>query len=162
MKIDPERLKLFILDSGLVSGDDFERAQNKAVETGKSVGDILVESGKISDDDLRRLHAYILGIPFVNLEQEKIDPNVLSTIPEPIARNHNIVSYRLEGGALEGAMLDPEDLEAIDFIKKKAGLKIKFAREPRKYFRAYFAPDFFRSSSRISRSRASFFCSIAG
>ncbi|MEK7567220.1 MAG: GspE/PulE family protein [Patescibacteria group bacterium] len=125
MKIDPERLKLFILDSGLVSGDDFERAQNKAVETGKSVGDILVESGKISDDDLRRLHAYILGIPFVNLEQEKIDPKVLSTIPEPIARNHNIVSYRLEGGALEVAMLDPEDLEAIDFIKKKAGLKIK-------------------------------------
>lgn len=125
MRIDPERLKLFILDSELVSKDDFDEAQKKADETGKDVGDILVESGKISDDDLRRLHAYILGVPFVNLEQEKIDPKILSVIPEPVARNHNIVSYRLEGDTLEVAMLDPEDLEAIDFIKKKAGLKIK-------------------------------------
>ena len=125
MKIDPERLKLFILDSGLVSKDDLEQVQKKADETGKDIGDVLVEGGKISDDDLRRLHAYILGVPFVNLEQEKIDPRVLSIIPEPIARNHNIISYRLEGDNLEVAMLDPEDLEAIDFIKKKAGFKVK-------------------------------------
>ena len=125
MKIDPERLKLFILDSELVSKEDFGRALQKAAEAGKSVEDVLVESGKISDDDLRRLHAYILGVPFVNLEQEKIDPKVLGFIPEPIARNHNIVAYRREGEYLEVAMLDPDDLEAIDFIKKKVNLKIK-------------------------------------
>ncbi len=125
MRIEPERLKLFILDSELVSKEDFDSAEKKASETGKNIGDVLVEEGKVSDDDLRRLHAYILGVPFVNLEQEKIDPRVLEVIPEPVARNHNIVPYRLEGGALEVAMLDPEDLEAIDFIKKKAGLKIK-------------------------------------
>ncbi|QQG45981.1 MAG: Flp pilus assembly complex ATPase component TadA [Candidatus Niyogibacteria bacterium] len=125
MKIDPERLKLFILDSELISKDDFERAQKKATDSGKDIADVLVESGKISDDDLRRLHAYILGVPFVNLEQEKIDPRVLGIIPEPIARSHNIVAYRLEGGNLEVAMLDPQDLAAIDFIKKKANLKIK-------------------------------------
>src|SRR3989338_5721524 len=125
MRIEPERLKLFILDSELVSKGDFESAEKKAADTGKKIEDVLVEDGKISDDDLRRLHAYILGVPFVNLEQEKIDPRVLEVIPEPIARNHNIVPYKLEGGSLEVAMLDPEDLEAIDFIKKKAGLKIK-------------------------------------
>lgn len=125
MKLDPERLKLFILDSELVSKDDFAEAEKKAAETGKHVGDVLIEEGKISEDDLRRLHAYIIGVPFVNLEEEKIDPQVLSVIPEPVARNHNIVAYRLEGGTLEVAMLDPEDLAAIDFIKKKSNFKIK-------------------------------------
>src|SRR3989338_2543232 len=96
MRIEPERLKLFILDSELVSKGDFESAEKKATDTGKNIEDVLVEDGKISDDDLRRLHEYILGVPFVNLEQEKIDPRVLEVIPEPIARNHNIVPYKLE------------------------------------------------------------------
>src|SRR3989338_2609254 len=125
MKLDSERLKLFIIDSELVTKEDLKKAEVKAGELGKYVGDVLVEEGKISEDDLRRLHAYIIGVPFVNLEGERIDPKVLGLIPEPIARNHNIISYRLEGDTLEVAMLDPEDLEAIDFIKKKAGFKVK-------------------------------------
>ena len=47
----------------------------------------MVSGGKVSEDDLRGLQAYILGIPFVELEKEKIDFAVLSLIPEPIARN---------------------------------------------------------------------------
>jgi len=125
MKLDSERLKLFILDSELVTKEDLESAERKAAEAGKYVGDVLVEEGKISEDDLRRLHAYIIGVPFVSLEEEKIDSKILGLIPEPIARNHNVVAYRLDGDTLEVAMLDPEDLEAIDFIKKKSNLKIK-------------------------------------
>ena len=48
----------------------------------------------------------------------------MSLIPEPIARNHNIVAYKKNKDELEVAMLDPEDLGTIDFIKKKANLKI--------------------------------------
>ena len=70
------------------------------------------------------MEAYILGIPFVNLEKEKITPEVLKIIPEPIARSHNIVAFRKSGQSLEVAMLDPEDLGTIDFIRKKANLKI--------------------------------------
>ncbi|HDH99070.1 MAG TPA: type II/IV secretion system protein, partial [bacterium] len=59
------------------------------------------------------------GIPFVNLEKEIIDPNILKIIPEPIAKSHNIVSFRKKGNNLEVAMLDPEDLKTIEFIRKK-------------------------------------------
>jgi hypothetical protein len=70
------------------------------------------------------MQAYILGIPFVDLKSEKLPFEVLSLIPEPIARNHNIVAFKKTDTALEVAMLDTEDLTAIDFIKKKVGLKI--------------------------------------
>jgi len=124
MRIEPERLKSFILDSELVSEREFGAAEKKAAETGKSLGEILVEEGKISETDLAKLQAYILGIPFVNLEHEKLPEDVLSIIPEPIARTHNIVAYRKTGNSLEVAMLDPENLATIDFIRKKANLKI--------------------------------------
>lgn len=124
MRVEPKKLKMFLLDSGLVKGDDILSAEKKAKKSGEDVGDVLVSAGKISEDDLRRMRAYILGIPFVNLEKIKIIPEVLSLIPEPIARNHNIVAYKRTGSELEVAMLDPGDLETIDFIKKKSNLKI--------------------------------------
>ena len=124
MKVETKKLKLFLLDSGLISSKDITEAEKKVKKTGEDLGDVLVSGGKISEDDLRRLEAYIVGIPFVGLEKEKIDFAVLSLIPEPIARNHNIVAYRKNKDELEVAMLDPEDLGTIDFIKKKANLKI--------------------------------------
>jgi type IV pilus assembly protein PilB len=66
----------------------------------------------------------VLGIPFVNLRNQKIPFETLSLIPEPIARTHNIVAFKKSDTGLEVAMLDVNDLSAIDFIKKKVSLKI--------------------------------------
>ncbi len=124
MHIDESQLESFIQDSGLVSKADIEAAKVSSLETGQSIGKLLVSKGVISDDDLRRMQAYILGIPFVDLKNQKLDFGVLSLIPEPIARNHNIVAFKKTSDTLEVAMLDTEDLTAIDFVKKKVRLKI--------------------------------------
>ena len=71
MKVETKKLKLFLLDSGLITSKDITEAENKVKKTGEYLGDALVSGGKISEDDLRRLEAYILGIPFVGLEKEK-------------------------------------------------------------------------------------------
>lgn len=125
MKIDNRQLKAFLLDAGLISEKDIDDAIKSAEESGKRLGDLLVTGGKLSPKDLGRVQGYILGIPFVNLEGEKIDPQILQIIPEPIARTHNIVAYKKTGQDLEVAMLDPEDLETIEFIKKTSNLNIK-------------------------------------
>ncbi|MEK7150574.1 MAG: GspE/PulE family protein [Patescibacteria group bacterium] len=125
MRIDPKQLKSFLLDSGLVSERDIDQAIKRANEQHQKIGDVLVMSGKITAQDFGRIEGYILGIPFVNLEGEKIDQEILHIIPEPIARAHNVVAYKRTKNDLEVAMLDPEDLETIDFIQKKSNLTIK-------------------------------------
>jgi len=124
MILKEEQLEKFILDSGLVDKSALQKSKQEAEEKGQPLGDILVSSGKISKDDLRRIAAYILGIPFVDLNDQKLDFDVISLIPEPIARKHNIIAFKKTDKCLEVAMLDIEDLGAIDFIKKKTGLKI--------------------------------------
>ena len=124
MLIAKDQFKKFVIDSGLVSRADFEAAEKEAAEKDVKTGDILSASGKISKDDLKRIEAYILGIPFVDLSGQKLDFDTLALIPEPIARNHNIVAFRKAVDSLEVAMLDTDDLAAIDFVKKKVGLKI--------------------------------------
>ncbi len=124
MQIDEEQLKKSILESGLVSRTDFDVTVKKAEEKKQKFGNILLSDGKISETDLKRMEAFVLGIPFVNLVDVKIDFSVLSLIPEPIARNYNIVAYKKSENGLEVAMLDVDDLPVIDFIKKRSGLKI--------------------------------------
>ena len=124
MRVGPEQLKSFILDAGLIKEAQFDEAQEKAKKTNQRIEDVLVQGGLITQEKLTKLEAYILGIPFVNLEKEIIAPEILKIIPEPIVRSHNIISFRKSGDNLEVAMLDPEDLGTIEFIKKKAGLKI--------------------------------------
>jgi type IV pilus assembly protein PilB len=124
MKVEPQQLKAFILDAGLVSEDQFDKAQKKAKRKRQRVEDVLIKEGLVTQEKLSELEAYILGIPFVSLEKEIIPPEVLKIIPEPIARSHNIIAFRKRGTDLEVAMLDPEDIRTIEFIKKKANLKI--------------------------------------
>ncbi len=124
MYIEEQQLKTFIVDSGLVSKKDIADAEKEARSKKTGLGEILVVQGKLSEDDLRKTQAYILGIPFVDLKGQKIDFTVLSLVPEPIARSHNIVAFKKTSDTLEVAMLDTDDLHAIDFIKKKVGLRI--------------------------------------
>ncbi len=124
MVIEQQQLKAFLFDAGLLTQEQFEAVRQTAQQTGKTIEDVLVQNQIISPDDLARLKAYILGIPFINLEKETIDPNLLRIIPEPVARSHNIIVFKKSGRALEVAMLDPEDLKTIEFVAKKAKLKI--------------------------------------
>ncbi|MDD5145477.1 MAG: GspE/PulE family protein [Candidatus Pacebacteria bacterium] len=124
MKVEPGQLKAFLLDASLITEEQFGEAQKKAKGCDKKIEDVLISDGLISQEELIKLEAYILGIPFVNLEKEIILPEILKIIPEPIARSNNIIAFRKSGQNLEVAMLDPEDLRTIEFIKKTSDYKI--------------------------------------
>ena len=124
MNVSDAQLKSFLADGGLVSAKDFDRAALEAQQTGQSVGDILTAQNAIGEDELRRTYAYLLGIPFVSLLGASIEHETLSLIPEPIARRHNLVAYTHEGGEIEVALLDIDDLAAIEFLKTTAAIKI--------------------------------------
>ncbi|MBI4119856.1 MAG: type II/IV secretion system protein [Parcubacteria group bacterium] len=124
MQISPEKLKKFLTDSGLVTEKNWDLAAAEAKETGRRAEEALLKRNLVSEEILLKAKAYLLGIPFVDLANEVIDPELLRIIPEAIARHNNIAAFRKSGGNLEVAMLDPDDLQTIDFIKKKSGLNI--------------------------------------
>ena len=124
MRIENSQLKAFVLDAGLISKKKLDQAEKKAKKAKKRLGDFLVKEELITQEELTKLQAYILGIPFINLEKEKIKKETLQIIPEPIAKRHNIIAFNKKGKDLEVAMLNPDDLQTIEFIKKKSDLRI--------------------------------------
>ncbi|MEK7099420.1 MAG: GspE/PulE family protein [Patescibacteria group bacterium] len=124
MRVEESQLKAFLLDAGLVKPAALKRAEAEAREQHKTLREVLLNAGSVKEEEIKRLEAYILGIPFVDLSRETIRPEVLQLIPEPLARTNNIVAYRRDRNELEVAMLDPDDLQTIEFIRKKEGVRI--------------------------------------
>ncbi len=124
MKIANKRLKEFIEDAKIVDQKKLEVAYQEAEKEKKQLGEILVTKKLIERLKLRKLYAYILGIPFIDISQKIIPLEILQIVPEPIAKKYNIVAFEKKDKELRVAMLNPEDIQTIDFIRKKTGLKI--------------------------------------
>ena len=124
MRVEPQQLKAFMIDANLIEESKFDLLLDKAKKEGKRIEEVLLEEKILSEEQLAKLKAYILGIPYVSLEKETIDLDVLKIIPETIARSYNIIAYKKKGNQLEVAMVDPGDLLIIDFLSKTTNFKI--------------------------------------
>lgn len=124
MRITAKQLKEFLIDTGTIPQESLEAAFAEAAAEKKDLGTVLLESKLISEIDLQKTYAYILGIPFVDLTKEVIPAETLNVVPELIAKKYNIAAFDKNGSNLKVAMLNPDDLQTIDFIKKKVGLRI--------------------------------------
>ncbi|MFZ2153940.1 MAG: ATPase, T2SS/T4P/T4SS family [Candidatus Moraniibacteriota bacterium] len=124
MRVENKQLKDFLLDSEILDPKEIERVFDYAQENDRVMGDLLIEEKLVSSEDLNKLYAYILGIPFVDIGKETISPDILKIIPEPIAKKYKIVAFDKTDSNLKVAMLNPDDLQTIEFIKKKTGLAV--------------------------------------
>lgn len=66
-----------------------------------------------------------INIPYLDISKVKIPKEVLSLVPEHIARHYQVVPVEVKDDTLVVAMIDPEDLEVVEILKKKTGKKIE-------------------------------------
>src|SRR3989344_9050016 len=118
MRISDDQLKAFIVDGGLIGEDVLRRAEAEAKKTKEPLHDVILRLKVMGESDLHKLEAYIFGIPFIDLSKEIIEPDVLRLIPEPIAKKSNVIAFKRSGRDLQIAMLDPDDIQTTEFIKK--------------------------------------------
>ncbi len=124
MHVSEKELVEFLVDTGLASRKALLVAEEEAQKLGVGLERTAVMSGLISENDLRRATAHLLGVPFVDLSEEKLDLSVLGLVPEPISRQHNAVAYRRVGNTLEVAFLDLATLPEVKFIEALHSLSI--------------------------------------
>jgi type IV pilus assembly protein PilB len=124
MRISDNELKKLLLESGLVKEQALNDALPKDGEK-ESLLAIVQKKKMVSEKDLTKLYAKNLSLPYVELSEVKIPREVLLKIPERIARKYQVVLFGTEEDQLQLAMADPEDFQAIDFITKQVGSKLK-------------------------------------
>ncbi|MFH0819775.1 MAG: ATPase, T2SS/T4P/T4SS family [bacterium] len=120
-----ELLKEIILANKILSAEAFDKEAKEAKAKNIPLEKNLVAKDIISADILYKAISNYFKVPFIELKDQIIRNDILMLIPEPIAQVHKIIAFAKDDKEVKVATLDPEDIQTIEFIKKKIGLEVK-------------------------------------
>lgn len=124
MEIKKATLKKIVVDSGFISEEDFDASAKSASDLGRDISDILIFRGLISERALGEMISEYLKVPYAKISRTNISEDVLSLIPEKMARNYRMIPFEKKDGKLSIALENPEDFEALEFARRQARLQI--------------------------------------
>lgn len=121
----PVSLEDALAANGLLTPQQLEFVKSESKRRQESADKILTQMAWVTSEQLAQAKAAVLGITFVAPDTKPISPEVLSLIPDEVAKRFTVIPVSREGDTLSVAMVDPLDLQAIEFLEKKSGLVVK-------------------------------------
>ncbi len=85
--------------------------------TNKKLGEVLVDLGHVTQDDIVEVLEFQLGFPRIDLNKYEINQTVVNMLPESIVRKYKLIPIDKRDGKLIVAMVDPLNFFAVDDIK---------------------------------------------
>lgn len=120
-----KKLESLLVSEGLVKEEVLKKYHKQATGEGKPLFVLLVENKIVSNETLARLIAQVSGVPYVDLSQALIDQAVLDLLPRDIAEHFMAVPLGEVQNRLAVAMLDANNVQAVDYLANKIGHPIK-------------------------------------
>jgi type IV pilus assembly protein PilB len=124
MKQTRKRLGDLLVEAGLISEDQLQLTL-KEKEKGQKLGDTLIKKGLLSEQQLIEVLEVQLGIPHISLYNYPFEKNLISLIPKEVAQRNLLIPIRKEAEKLFVAMSDPMDFFAIDDLRLSTGFQIE-------------------------------------
>ncbi|WP_300258875.1 ATPase, T2SS/T4P/T4SS family [Clostridium sp.] len=122
---EKKRLGDMLIESGKLTEDELKEALLIQKQVGKRLGEILVDQNFVDEEDIIEVLEKQLNIERVNLEITKIDRRAIKMISENVCRKHLIFPYEVDDTTIKVAMADPLDIVAIDDVEISTGLNVK-------------------------------------
>lgn len=124
-KIDTIKTVADVLyENKLISSDQLSAIKFENVNTGKSIEQIIKERGYVNSEDFAQAFGTVYGIEYVSLSPDQVEQKLLEIIPSTLSKKYKVVPFELKENRLSVAMVDPLDLQTIDFIERKTGHKV--------------------------------------
>ena len=131
MKLPDVVVEKLLVVSEKATTDKIAQLKEDAKTYHQSLQDIAIKQEVISEKDLTKLYSEDIGIPFAEFDVKNLSKEIASTLPEHIARQYNAVVFQIdEDGLIHIAMSDPDDVQAVEFIKKYIGKNLKLYLAP--------------------------------
>ncbi len=112
-----DRITEALIDKGWISKKKLDEAIRIQREKGGSLSKILTAQGLIAENDLLTIFSQELNVPPIILSKYKIDSELISLVPERIARLYHVIPVSKIGNRMTVAMSDPLDIFALDDLK---------------------------------------------
>lgn len=119
-----KRLGDLLVESGVITNEQLEYALTTKTKEEK-LGDFLIKENILTEQQLIEVLEFQLGIPHIHLNQYSISPDLLQLVPAELAKRANIIPIRREKNKLFIAMADPMDYFAIEEVRMATGCQIE-------------------------------------
>src|SRR5581483_10185418 len=114
-----------LVSDGVISANELQQLKTKAAGQSQPFFSYLLESGKITDEQLTEALSKANGVPYVNLATTNVDTKILSYLPQDAAEHYMAVPIGEIDNKIVLAMLDADNVQAVDFISKKIGKPVR-------------------------------------
>lgn len=114
-----------LVDAGLLKANDIPKLRAEAKTKNQPFLSFLVSEGHLTNEQLTQTIGKVSNVPYVNLSRAIIDPDILTLLPQDIAERYMAVPLGKMQHRLVVAMLDADNVQAVDFLSNKIGHPLK-------------------------------------
>ena len=113
-----------LLENGYITKENLDSALVQQKETGKKLGDMLLDLGFVSETQLAQALSQRLKVPFIDLTTMKIETEAVKKIPEAVAKKNTVIAFKINNGKLYVATNDPVNFYIFEELKIQTGMEI--------------------------------------
>jgi len=127
MSLDQKTVADILLEKNLLTQKQVEKINLEFINTGTSAEDIIVRDALVDEENLAKAKAEFYNIPFISIAETPSSPTALSFLSRAVAEANRLIpfAYDEKKNELSVAMANPLDLEAVEFVEKKSGTRVR-------------------------------------
>ncbi|MBQ2637828.1 type II/IV secretion system protein [Candidatus Saccharibacteria bacterium] len=111
-----EQVVKLLVSGGLVSASQVQAVQAEVLKTRQPILALLTAKKITDDETVNHATAIVLNVPYVNLNNVRMDQEILTLIPHDVAERSMVVPLGEKNGALYVAMLDAQNVQSTDYL----------------------------------------------
>ncbi len=117
---DEQKFEDVLTQLKLITPEQIDLIKIESARSGKTFEDVLSEMKIISLENIVKASAVSRGLAYVDLTKFKVDSSLLKHIPKDLSEKFQAVPFGISDNKINIAMIDPNNVQAIDFIEKKS------------------------------------------
>jgi len=125
-KIFKKKLDGILIDSGLINEEISRHAQAITAQTGKLIGDVLVDEGYCKEQDIARELSRNLQLPYLDLRNYNLSSKLVEEFPAEILQKHQVIPVDRFGATVAMAMSQHLSPEGYKEVQDAAGVDVSF------------------------------------
>lgn len=119
-----DQLSTILKETKALTENDIKLYFAEAQKRNLGLEDYLIGEKILNEENIYQTAAQYYELPFINIDNKNIRKDILFLIPEPIATTHKIIAYEKSDTELKIAVINPQDLQIFEFLRKKTGLDV--------------------------------------
>lgn len=126
MRISDALVEKLLVGADKLSNEQLAGLEEKKEAEKKPLQDLVIREKLVTEAELTQLYAEEVDLPYVEINTKELKREVLKLIPERVARQYDAVLFGIEDDDTKLlAMADPDDIQAVNFLKKQLGEPLK-------------------------------------